>query len=191
MAALAIALAEHRDQRSADAVRLLALTGARRMEVLAAEWSQFDFSSGTWTKPSSATKQKRLHRTPLGAPALELLVSIRQRQTAGERFVFPGDVPGRPLTDVKKSWAAVCKRAGIEGARLHDLRHCAASILVSGGASLPLIGRMLGHTQVSTTQRYAHLADDPLREAANRLGDAWRAAEAGQTGEVVPLSRKR
>lgn len=189
--ALSTALTEHRDRRSADAIRLLMLTGARRGETLSATWDQINFEAAVWTKPSAATKQKRLHRVPLSAPAVELLTSIRQRQSAAERFVFPGDVPGRPLSDVKKSWAAVCKRAGIEGVRLHDLRHTFASILVSGGGSLPLIGAMLGHTQVSTTARYAHLADDPLRAAAERVGEVWKAAETAKLGEVVRLRGKR
>jgi integrase len=190
LAALSAALQEHSDQRSADAVRLLVLTGARRGEALAATWDQFDLAASTWTKPSSHTKQKRTHRVPLSAPAVALLTSIRERQGDGQCFVFPGDVPGRPLTDVKRTWAAVCKKAVIEGARLHDLRHTFASILVSGGGSLPLIGAMLGHTQVSTTARYSHLADDPLRAAAERVGAAYEAAKAAKPADVVPL-RKR
>ena len=160
-------------------------------EVLRATWDQFDLAASTWTKPSSHTKQKRTHRVPLSAPALALLTSIRDRQEDGQRFVFPGDVPGRPLTDIKRTWAAVCKKAKIEGARLHDLRHTFASILVSGGGSLPLIGAMLGHSQVSTTARYSHLADDPLRAAAERVGAAYEAARAAANpADVVPL-RKR
>jgi len=192
LAALSAALKDHSDQRSADAIRLLLLTGARRGEVLGATWEMFDFDSGVWVKPSAHTKQCRMHRVPLSAPALQLLMSIRRRQGDGERFVFPGDVAGRPLTDVKKSWAAVCKKAGIEGARLHDLRHTFASILVSGGGSLPLIGAMLGHTQVATTARYAHLADDPLRAAAERVGAVYEAAAAAKPpAQVVPLAGKR
>ena len=235
LAALAAALAEHSDQRSADAIRLLVLTGARRGETLSATWEQFDLEAGVWTKPSAATKQRKSHRIPLSPPAREHLVSIRQRQDVGERFVFPGDVPGRPVTDVKKSWAALTARAtvllwasqpetpagklvarlreskpegalpslaecravakdlpaGLTDARLHDLRHSFASVLVSGGASLPLIGAMLGHTQVSTTARYAHLADDPLRAAAERVGEVWKAAETAKLGEVVRMPRKR
>lgn len=188
LAALSAALAEHSDQRSADAIRLLVLTGARRGEVLGAEWSQFDLAASTWTKPSSHTKQKRPHRVPLSAPAVALLTSIRERQGDGERYVFPGDKPGRPLTEIKRSWSAVCKKAKIEGARVHDLRHTFASILVSGGGSLPLIGAMLGHTQASTTHRYSHLADDPLREAAERVGAAYEAARtAAKPAEVVSL----
>ena len=192
LAALSAALVEHADQRSADAIRLLVLTGARRGEVLGATWDQFDLMASKWVKPSSHTKQKRTHRVPLSAPAVALLASIRERQGDGEQYVFPGDVPERPLTDIKRSWAAVCKKAGIQGARLHDLRHTFASILVSGGGSLPLIGAMLGHSQVSTTQRYSHLADDPLRAAAERVGAAYEAARAAaKPAEVVRLRGKK
>ena len=86
-------------------------------------------------------------------------------------------------------WASVCKQADIEDAHLHDLRHTYASILVSSGLSLPIIGRMLGHTQPATTQRYAHLADDPLREAANIAGRAIAGARASNV--VVPMPRSR
>ncbi len=87
--ALAAALQEHADQRSADAIRLLVLTGARRGEALAATWDQFDLATSTWTKPSSHTKQKQIHRVPLSAPAVALLVSIRERQEDGQPFASP------------------------------------------------------------------------------------------------------
>lgn len=107
-------------------------------------------------------------------------------------LVFPGDVPGRPLTDLRKTWASVCKKAGIEGCRVHDLRHTFASILISGGGSLPLIGRMLRHSQVSTTARYSHLADDPLRAAAERVGAVIEAANSAvKPADVVQLPRRR
>jgi integrase len=250
LAALAAALAGHSDERSADAIRMLMLTGARRGEVLGATWDQFDLAAGTWVKPSSHTKQKKPHRVPLSAPAVALLSAIWERQKEAQEkarragmpvtrcpYVFPGDKPDSHLTEVKKSWAVLISRATVllwadrpetsEGqlvtrlrqakgklptlrecqaaataesrdlparltdARLHDLRHSFASVLVSGGESLPLIGAMLGHTQVSTTKRYSHLFDDPLRAAAERVGAVWEAAHAGRSAEVVPLQRKR
>lgn len=201
--ALLAALDQHPEPISANAIRLLLLTGARRGEVLSATWDMFDLENGIWTKPAAYTKQRKLHRVPLNAPALTLLRTLKDAArtraevsgTAMGRHVFPG-LPGQPLTDIKRTWAAVCRRAGLvadvpamdrrgrplktkSGApvlvsqptvRLHDLRHSFASILVSAGASLPLIGQMLGHTQPQTTQRYAHLFDDPLRSAAEMVG---------------------
>ena len=85
-------------------------------------------------------------------------------------LVFPGKLPGKPVTDIKKFWHEVRTAAALGDIRLHDLRHTFASHLVSSGVSLPIVGRLLGHTQPQTTHRYAHLADDPLREATNQFG---------------------
>ncbi|MBF0327226.1 MAG: site-specific integrase [Alphaproteobacteria bacterium] len=167
---LSTALEAHHEPISADAIRMLMLTGARKSEVLEATWEMFDLDAGVWTKPSAHTKQRKEHRVPVSANALTLLKRIRE--TADGPYVFPGKGGDHPLTDVKRSWAAVCKVAGITGARIHDLRHSFASPLASGGVSLPMIGAMLGHTQVQTTQRYAHLYDEPLRAAADHVGKA-------------------
>jgi integrase len=190
---LARALDQHHEKNSASAIKLLMLTGARRSEVLGSRWDMFDLENGVWTKPSAHTKQRRIHRVPLNGPALQLLHGMRA-ESNGE-FVFEG-AEGKPLTDIKRTWLSVCKLAGLTtkiqkrnrsgkpvfnkaGAsimideptvRLHDLRHSFASILVSAGASLPLIGQLLGHTQVQTTHRYAHLFDRPMRDAAETVG---------------------
>ncbi len=91
------------------------------------------------------------------------------------------------LGDIKRFWQRMCSEAGIEGVRLHDLRHTYASNLVSGGVSLHIVGRLLGHTQPQTTARYAHLDDDALREATDSFGSAVEAAAKGREAEVVPL----
>jgi integrase len=162
------ALAEHLDQRIANAVRLLVLTGARKSEVLGATWDQFDMERGVWTKPSHATKQNKTEHVPLSRYALGLLSTMKE--TSDCPFLFPGNAPGKPLQDIKKSWKRICEEAELKDVRLHDLRHTFASHLVSRGMSLPIVGKLLGHTQAITTQRYAHLADDPLREAVNEFG---------------------
>ena len=206
--ALAQALNDHSEPASANAIKLLMLTGARRGEVLGATWAMFDLENGIWTKPSAHTKQRRLHRVPLSGPALRLLADLKEEATRNARkhgvamspYVFPG-VDGKPLTDIKRTWASVCLKAGLieqvekkgrngkplkgkdgkaimiaqPSVRMHDLRHSFASILVSAGASLPLIGQMLGHTQPQTTARYAHLYDDPLRKAAETVGEVVNA----------------
>jgi integrase len=168
IARLGKALAAHGEKGSANAIRLLLLTGARRGEVLSAEWSQFDLIAGVWSKPYTGTKQKRDHRVPLSAPALALLAEMLA-EAKGSRFLFPS-TNGRSLVEIKKSWRAVCVAAGIDGVRIHDLRHTYASVLASSGLSLPIIGALLGHTQAATTQRYAHLLDDPLRAATEQAG---------------------
>jgi integrase len=172
------ALTTHSSQSAANAVRLLLLTGARRGEVLSATWDQFDLEAGIWTKPSSHTKQKREHRVPLSAPTRQLLAEMRGatgRGAAEQRrdsspYLFPARLSDGPMVELKSSWAAICRTADLQGLRLHDLRHSFASVLASAGLSLPVIGALLGHTQPGTTARYAHLFDDPLRAAAERVG---------------------
>jgi integrase len=153
----------HPERASADAIKLIMFTGCRRGEALSARWDQFNEALTIWTKPAATTKQRTLHRTPVSAAVTELL-KARREATDGD-FVFPGK-DGNPLTDIKRTWNTVRKNCELEGLRLHDLRHNFASIAVSQGLSLPLIGAMLGHTQVQTTKRYAHLYDDPLLAAA-------------------------
>jgi integrase len=167
IARLWAALAAHPEQTSADAIKLMLLTGARRGEVLGAMWIMFDLDQGIWTKPAAHTKQRKEHRVPLSAQAIDLLRKLRT--AAHSPYVFPGK-DGKPLTDVKRSWASICKTGGLEGVRLHDLRHTYASLLASAGMSLPIIGALLGHTQPQTTARYAHLMDHPLRTAADHVG---------------------
>jgi integrase len=147
---------------------------------LSAKWEQFDLEAGIWVKPSSATKQGKLHRVPLSTSAVELLRELRTKSDEEDRrraedklpplpWVFPG-TDGQPLTTIMKLWRAVCRKAGLNDVRPHDLRHSYAAVLASEGHSLPIIGALLGHTQAATTQRYAHLMDDPLRAATERAG---------------------
>ena len=185
---LMVAIARHPNQASANVVRLALLTGARRGEVLGATWAQIDLTAGVWTKPAATTKQRKLHRVPLSAPARELLAGIHA-QTSG-RVLFPGRGGNDVQTDLKRFWATVCKQAGIHGVRLHDLRHSYASYLASSGLSLPVIGALLGHSSPITTQRYAHLLDDPLRAATERVGAIVTSAGSKAGGDVVELPKK-
>lgn len=169
---LSNALLSHPNRQSANIVRFLMLTGARRGEVLNAEWNQFDLDRKAWIKPSSHTKQKKEHRVPLSDPAIEILETIRSEQDEDQLYVFPGKSGEQPVQDIKKFWASVCEQANIRDVRIHDLRHTYASILASQGMSLQVIGALLGHTQPSTTARYSHFYDDPLREATDRVGVA-------------------
>jgi integrase len=196
------ALAAHPNQDAANAIRLLLLTGARRGEVLGATWDQFDLEEGVWTKAASFTKQKKLHRVPLSAPARQLLAEIKhaadQRPAGANRelspFVFPAQRTARKgaghLVEIKGPWAAICKAAQLSGVRVHDLRHSYASILASAGLSLPVIGALLGHTQPGTTARYAHLFDDPLRAATERVGAIVTGSGDGKPADVISLNRR-
>ncbi|MDX2318868.1 MAG: site-specific integrase [Hyphomicrobiaceae bacterium] len=95
---------------------------------------------------------------------------MREGAPADAVHVFPGRLAGKPRDNVRRAWDRIRKDAKLEDVHFHDLRHSYASLLINDGASLPIIGRLLGHTQAQTTMRYAHLADDPLREATSRVG---------------------
>ncbi|MEL6840414.1 MAG: tyrosine-type recombinase/integrase [Pseudomonadota bacterium] len=170
LARLLSALDDHPNQVAANAIRLQLLTGARIGEVLSARWENFDLDRGVWTKPSHHTKQKRTEHLPLSASALELLRGMSDVAGDSSAFLFPGRNPDKPIADLKRFWKSVTASAGLEGYRIHDNRHTHASHLVSSGMSLAIVGRLLGHTNPMTTQRYAHLADDPLRAAAEVFG---------------------
>lgn len=185
---LSEALTQCTDRQGADIIRLLLLTGARRGEVFIMRWTDLDLEEGVWTKPGATTKQATLHRVPLSAPARQLLAGLRRAADDDADFVFPSRAGGHRV-DIKKTWFALCKAAKITGAKVHDLRHTYASVLVSSGHSLPIIGRLLGHTQTQTTQRYSHLQDDPLRLATERAGAIMTGK--GKGGSVVPLRRGR
>jgi integrase len=192
LAAISDALAEYPGQTAADCVRLIMLTGCRPGEAMLAAWKQFDAEPGYWIKPSAHTKQRKVHKLPLSPPALELVERLRQGRAEGANWVFPGHHAGEPIVALWHVWHFVRNRAGLgEGARLYDLRHSFASIGAGGGLSLPVIGRLLGHTQQRTTQRYAHLADDPLREAAARIAGTIAAAGKGDSSVQGMPQRQR
>jgi integrase len=189
LARLLKALAEYPNQKLANIFRLLLLSGARRGEVRAMKWADVDLEKGVWTKPASTTKQKSDHVVPLSAPARQLLSEIYAAQRgARSEWVFPSTRGDGHVIELQLDWVKLCKAAGIVGLRTHDLRHSFASQLASGGASLPLIGALLGHSNPKTTDRYAHLFDDPLRQAVERVGAIHSGAPAV---EPTPLPKKR
>jgi integrase len=163
-------LDEYPNHPTAYVFKFLLLTGARKGEVLNATWDQFDLEKGIWTKPSHLTKQKKTEYLPLSGEALEVLSEIQKFSSPGSPYLFSGRVPGEPLKEVKTFWKSVLKKASLNNIRIHDLRHTHASHLVSSGLSLSIVGRLLGHTQAATTQRYAHLADQSLRQATELFG---------------------
>src|SRR6202011_5151877 len=186
---LCAVLDEHPNTRAANAVRLQLLTGARLGEVLSSRKGDFDLERGVWTKPSHQTKQKRTEHLPLSAQALALVAPIIEVSDPNSPFLFPGNKPGQPLREIKKFWSIAMRRAGITNYRRHDNRHTYASHLVSSGLSLEIVGRLLGHTTPPTTKRYAPLADDPLRAAADRFGSKIASLQQGEESEPSPLIR--
>ena len=171
---LAKALDAAKDQRAAGIIRLCMLTGARSGEVRQARFEQFNLDLGSWSKPAATTKQRKIHRIPISG---DVVAIVRQRSLLvprGNPWLFPGDAPGQPVKEIRRFWMGIQKAAKLPEVRIHDLRHTFASLLVSGGASLEMIGKLLGHTQMQTTQRYAHLMDSPLRDGVNAVASIFR-----------------
>lgn len=146
------------------ALRLLLLTGARVGEILSLRWQDIDFERRCLHLADSKTGEKII---PLGTPAVELLAAAPR--IAGNPYVCPGDREGQPLVGLTRIWYRIRERARLTDVRIHDLRHSFASVGAGGGLSLPILGALLGHSQPQTTQRYAHLAADPLLQAADRI----------------------
>jgi integrase len=191
---LLAALAKYRNQRIANIVRALLLSGARSGEVLAMKWEHLNLTDGSWLKPAETVKQDEDHDVPLAAPLRQLLAEIaveQQKQGIVSPYVFPTRTGASTRhEDLWKAWQEICKAAGIKGVRPHDLRHSYASILVTSGVSLPIIGALLGHASVSTTQRYAHNSKDATRAATERVGAViTNAGGESSASEVIPLRR--
>ncbi len=166
-------------------VRLLIFTGARKSEIMTARWDYVDGEHGYLRLPDSKSGKKLL---PLGAPALDVLAKLPRIE--GNPYILPGEKPGAPYTGLPKAWERIRARAKLGDARLHDLRHSFASVGAAAGDSLIIIGALLGHRDAKTTARYAHLSNDPIKAAANRIAGTIAATMAGGGGEVVPLAQR-
>lgn len=167
-----------------SAVKLLILTGRRLNEVLTLEWAWIDLEAQILRLPD--TKSGAL-TVSLNDSAIALLGALRVSDPDG-RFVIPGKRHDRPLVNLQKPWQALRNFAGLADVRLHDLRHTFASVGAGLGMSLPLLGRLLGHTQPSTTARYSHLALDPVKVAANAIGAEFQRLVLLQANSVPETS---
>jgi integrase len=153
------------------AIRLLALTGCRRNEITTLRWQEVDLDNGELRLSDSKTGAKVVF---LGEAAVAILTSLPH--VHGNDHVFPGRHDGEHLGDFSKAWVQIRKAAGLDGVRLHDLRHSYASMGINSNLSLAIVGKLLGHTQPSTTSRYAHLASNPLKIAAADISSRIDAA---------------
>jgi integrase len=153
------------------AARLLILTGCRLGEIMTLRWEFLDLPEKVLRLPDSKTGAKLVH---LGQPAVDLLaVTLPIKDNL---WVIAGTLKGKHLSDLQPFWQRVRARAGLKDVRIHDLRHTFASTAVASGQGLPMIGKLLGHTQVQTTARYAHLAAEPVRNAADAVAASLRDA---------------
>jgi integrase len=179
---LAKAEAEQTESRYAVAAfRLLLLTGCRLSEIQKLEWGHVDTDSGELHLPDSKTGAKTVH---LGQSALDVLRGLPR--VAENPYVIVGKRQASYLTDLQHPWRRMRAAAGLEGVRIHDLRHTFASGGLAVGEGLSMIGKLLDHTQIQTTARYAHLASDPMRAAANKISDRLASALLSALEDLGP-----
>jgi integrase len=173
------------DPFAVAALRLLIFTGARLREILHARWESVDFERGIIRLADSKSGRKPIY---LSAAALSMLSNLPRVE--GNPYLIPGSKDGAPRVDLKRPWAAIVKASDLDGVRLHDLRHSFASIGAGASMGLPIIGRLLGHSQPQTTAKYSHLQADPLRRAADTIGATISASMDGkQAAASAPLKR--
>jgi integrase len=186
---LSVAEEEGANPVAIAAIRLLAMTGCRKSEILTLRWEHVDFERGCLRLPDSKTGAKAV---PVGAPVLELLTGLSRIDS--NPYVLPSSIGEGHFVGLPKIWRRVREKAGLPDLRLHDLRHSFASVGAASGDSLLIIGKLLGHAHTATTQRYAHLSDDPLKATAERIsGQVAAAMKAGngQSAEIVELPKQK
>jgi integrase len=177
--------AEGANKSAIAIIRLLTFTGARKGEIAKLRWKEVELERACLRLSDSKTGMKVIH---LGPPALSILSELKASK--GSPFVFPAQSGSGNFQGTEKVWRKVRERAGLPEVRLHDLRHSFASVALEAGNSLAMIGKLLGHADVKTTLRYAHLADDPLKAAARKISDSIGASMEGRPEAlVVPIRR--
>jgi integrase len=168
------------DPAIAAALKVLLFTGARCGEILTLKWAYLNLETGIASLPDFKTGAKVLHFPPQALLILEALPRVNE-------YCFPGRYGKGHIVNVKDTWKRVLAASGLEGWRIHDLRHAFASIAVSSGKSLPIIGKILGHTQTATTSRYAHLSDNPVASAVAETAAQIQKALSG--GKILPFKK--
>ena len=158
-------------QSTVNLIRLLLLTGCRLNEILTLKWEHVDLENGALHLPDSKTGEKTVH---IGPATVECLAGIERVED--NPWVITGKLPSSHLVNPGKPWRRIRARAELDDVRIHDLRHTFASMAVSSGEGLPMIGKLLGHTQVQTTARYAHLFNEPIKQAAGNISSSIAAA---------------
>lgn len=178
------AIESDENQVAAQAIMLLLLTGGRRNEITQAKWEYVNWERRTLLVPLSKSGKPRA--IALNGQALDLLRAIPR--IAGNPYIFPSPVNGRPSASLFFPWDRIRRRAGLKDVRLHDLRHSYASFLVNQGISLYVVQGLLGHAHSRTTQRYAHLAHETLLDAAERVSEVVAGRNARQSGVSTPAT---
>jgi len=181
---------EEQDPAAVAAIRLILFTGARAGEILRLRWEEVDLKGRQLLLRESKTGPKGIE---LPAPAVEILAGLKDKRAEGRAFVFPGRDRSRPRNDyLKRPWLRIREKAELGDCRLHDLRHCFASIGAAEGLTLKMIGELLGHRQTATTERYSHLRRGRRQQAVETVATALEAAmsKEDESGEVVPFEKR-
>jgi integrase len=166
------------------AVRLLLFTGCRLREILHLRWNEIDFEREMFFLPDSKTGKRAV---VLNAPALTVLNELKRIGT----YVILGEKSDRPRSDLNRPWGRITLHAKLGGLRIHDLRHSFASIGAGGGLGLPIVGKLLGHATAASTARYAHIDNDPLKRASERIGHTIQAALGESSAHGADVVRLR
>jgi integrase len=185
LAKLFTALDQHTDQDLADFFRLALWTGARRSNVSSMAWAEVSLAGFTWTIPAERTKAHNPITIHLAEPAMKILQARCANRKPGAVWVFPSRGATGHLVEVKSAWKPILAAAGIQNFHVHDLRHTLATWMVNQGTDLLVVQRTLGHKDISTTQRYAHLGMGRVREGVERVAKTMLAA--GGVGPVAEL----
>lgn len=172
--------------KALNIIKLLVFTGARRGEIEGLQWSEVDFQGRRLKLADSKTGQKAM---PLNSAAHEVLAALQEQAAEKSGFVFPASKGGGHYLGTPRIWSILRRRIGMEDVRLHDLRHSFASVGVVNGAPLMVVGALLGHANYSTTQRYAHLANDPLAAASEEIGAIMLKAMTGTGQKEEPTPK--
>lgn len=173
-------------------IRVLLLSGARKTEIASAKGTYLDSEHSALRLPDSKTDEKII---ALGAPALAILAGLAPESP--DAWIFPASRGDGHFKGVGRIWKKVAGKAGIKvgrdagrlGVRVHDLRHSYASVTVAAGDSLFILGKILGHSKASTTEKYAHLHLDPVRQVADRTAKKIADALQGKQGRVVSIRK--
>lgn len=170
LTSLLTTLKNDKNQGVARLIHFLICTGCRLGEAKSASWSQVDLAHKRWTMPPSKVKSKKLQSKPLGTAAVELLEGLPRSKTTDH--LFYSDCTGKPFKCIKTVWSRIRKDAGLgDDVTLHILRHTFASICINEGRTLYEVSKLLSHSSVQVTERYAHLAPSTLEDATNAVSN--------------------
>jgi integrase len=168
----ALGQSEHKIQ--ASLMKLIIFTGSRSGEVKNICWSEVDLEKGVWMRHASKVKGKKTVSVPFNQMALAVLKEMQDYRKEGVDYIFINPKTHKPFESNKTFWKTLCKKLNLKNVRIHDLRHTFASLLINNNINLEIVSKLLGHSDVKITQRYAHLNTNSLQTATNMIDEIFR-----------------